>query len=65
MNIIDGAAIAKQIKQRLKEVNSSQRQTPGLAIIVVGENPDSMLYANLKEKAMAEIGGKAWIIALA
>ena len=64
MNIIDGATAAKQIKQGLKEVNQSRRQTPGLAIIVVGENPDSLLYANLKEKAMQEIGGKAWKVLL-
>jgi len=57
--IIDGRAIAREIKQELIpriEALRSQGITPGLAAILVGENPASKIYVSMKEKACQEIG---------
>lgn len=57
--IIDGKAISLQIRQELKkEVEALNKQgiTPGLGVILVGEDPASVSYVTAKEKACAEIG---------
>lgn len=58
--IIDGNAIAKQIREELKiEVEKLQKEkniTPGLAVVLVGENPASQVYVRMKEKACEEVG---------
>jgi methylenetetrahydrofolate dehydrogenase (NADP+)/methenyltetrahydrofolate cyclohydrolase len=57
--IIDGKKIAEQIKLELKEkINllTQQHVTPGLATILVGDNPASATYVNMKEKMCAELG---------
>jgi methylenetetrahydrofolate dehydrogenase (NADP+)/methenyltetrahydrofolate cyclohydrolase len=58
--IIDGKKIAQQIRERLKrEVAQLQRErgiTPGLAAVLVGDNPASKVYVNMKAKACDEAG---------
>ncbi len=58
--IIDGKAIAEQIKQEVKsEAEALKRErgiTPGLAFILVGENPASQVYVRSKGKACEEMG---------
>lgn len=54
--IIDGRTIAAQIKQEIKTEISKLGRVPGLAVILVGADPASHLYVNLKEKACAEVG---------
>lgn len=57
--IIDGKGISKEIMLELsKEVQSlkSKGITPGLAVILVGDNPASRTYVNNKKKACNEIG---------
>lgn len=57
--IIDGKAIAQQVREDLKkEVNAlaTRGVQPGLAVIVVGENPASRVYVGQKAKACAEVG---------
>ncbi len=57
--IIDGKAVATRIKAGLKqtvdELTSGGRQ-PGLAVVLVGDNPASRVYVNMKKKACAELG---------
>ncbi len=56
-NIIDGKALAKKIKgQIVKEVAKPGAKRPNLAIIFVGNNSDSCLYVEKKEKAAKEVG---------
>ncbi|MBI5451837.1 bifunctional 5,10-methylenetetrahydrofolate dehydrogenase/5,10-methenyltetrahydrofolate cyclohydrolase [Candidatus Gottesmanbacteria bacterium] len=58
---IDGRLIAEEIKERLKkEVASlsSQNITPHLAVILVGNNPSSLVYIRQKKKVGEEIGVK-------
>ena len=58
--IIDGKAIARRIRAELAEeiliLGREQGITPGLAVVLVGENPASKVYVSSKNKACAEIG---------
>lgn len=57
--IIDGKQIADQIKNELIfEIQKLERQKikPGLATVLVGENPASASYVKMKEKMCLELG---------
>src|SRR5690554_1549923 len=57
--IINGKEIAAQIRLELKDrvaVLASQGRTPGLAVVLVGDNPASAVYVRQKKKACQEIG---------
>lgn len=56
--IIDGTAVAKNIKEELKEYISKKEAKPGLAVILVGNRPDSETYVKMKGRAAEEIGIK-------
>ncbi len=59
-NIIDGKAIAQQIraelKHRLKERGMKDLITPGLAVILVGEDIASQIYVRNKRDACRDAG---------
>lgn len=57
--IIDGKQIAQEIKSEVKEAVEElgkQGVAPGLAVVLVGENPASQVYVRQKEKACEEVG---------
>ncbi|MBE7039682.1 MAG: bifunctional methylenetetrahydrofolate dehydrogenase/methenyltetrahydrofolate cyclohydrolase FolD [Ruminococcaceae bacterium] len=57
--ILDGKMVSQRIKDELKaEVSEMKAKgiTPGLAVIIVGDDPASRVYVNSKKKACAEIG---------
>ncbi|OQX91922.1 MAG: bifunctional methylenetetrahydrofolate dehydrogenase/methenyltetrahydrofolate cyclohydrolase, partial [candidate division Zixibacteria bacterium 4484_95] len=57
--IIDGKRIAQQIKTELKEEILKLKEAgivPGLAAVLVGNNPASALYVNMKQKACNKLG---------
>lgn len=57
--IIDGEKIANDIRNEVKEaVNELHPKgvTPGLATVLVGENPASKVYVNMKEKDSNSVG---------
>ena len=59
MQIIDGKAVSKAVKENVKaecEKLKAQGVTPGLAVIIVGEDPASQVYVRNKEKACEECG---------
>ncbi len=57
---IDGKKIADDIKQEVKretdKLKAERGITPGLAFILVGENPASQAYVRMKGKACEEVG---------
>ena len=57
---ISGTAISKEIREEMKqEVMALQAEhgvTPGLAVVLVGNRPDSATYVRMKKKAAAELG---------
>ena len=57
--IIDGKAIAEEMRGDLvKEIESLKQTdiTPGLAVVLVGEDPASQVYVRMKGKACEKIG---------
>jgi len=58
--IISGKDIAKKIREELQveveKLKSEHGITPGLAVVLVGENPASVVYVRNKEKACAAVG---------
>ena len=64
MTIIDGKETANKIKDELKiEIESLEKATgkvPGLAVILVGENPASQIYVNSKIKSCEAVGIKSF-----
>ncbi len=53
--IIDGKAIAEKIRAELSQdieaLKSKHGLTPGLAVVLVGENPASQSYVRSKNRA--------------
>ena len=57
--LIDGLAVSKVVRAEWKqrvELLKAQGVTPGLAVILVGENPASQVYVRNKVKACSEMG---------
>jgi len=59
-NILDGKAIAAElraeIKQEVEQLINQGKTQPGLAVILVGENPASQVYVRNKKNACKEVG---------
>src|SRR4051794_26158866 len=58
--IIDGRAIAQEVRAEVRDevaawIARGERQ-PGLATVLVGEDPASAVYVGGKQKASAEVG---------
>ncbi len=65
--IIDGKALAQEVRAEWKqraEALKARGVTPGLAVIIVGEDPASKVYVANKVKACAELGLHSEHIAL-
>lgn len=60
MQLIDGKATAATLRSELKAevvaLRSRAGRAPGLAVILVGEDPASQVYVRNKERACAEVG---------
>ena len=54
--ILDGKALAKKMKEQVAAEAASLPRRPGLAVILVGENPASQVYVRSKEKDCEECG---------
>ena len=54
--ILDGKVLAKKIKEQVAADAAALPRRPGLAVILVGENPASQVYVRGKEKDCEECG---------
>ncbi|MFC1985518.1 tetrahydrofolate dehydrogenase/cyclohydrolase catalytic domain-containing protein, partial [Chloroflexota bacterium] len=58
--IISGTEISKQIREELKqeiaELKEKHNLVPGLATVLVGEDPASQVYVGQKEKTSQALG---------
>lgn len=58
--IIDGKTIAQQVRRemavRVEQRLAEGKRAPGLAVILVGENPASQIYVGSKRRACEEVG---------
>ncbi|QUW22282.1 bifunctional methylenetetrahydrofolate dehydrogenase/methenyltetrahydrofolate cyclohydrolase FolD [Sporosarcina sp. Marseille-Q4063] len=65
--IIDGVAIGKEIREEIKARVTALKErgcTPGLAVILVGENQASHTYVRNKQKSSIEVGMKSELVNL-
>ena len=63
--IIDGKNIALKVREGLMprvEALKAKGKTPGLTVVLVGENPASQIYVRNKERAAVKLGFKSEII---
>ena len=62
---IDGKLISAQIREEIKiETAQFEKENgflPGLAVIIVGENPASQVYVRNKKKACEQVGFNSWV----
>jgi len=60
MQILDGRALSQKIEQKVKEgvreLKTNTSRTPGLAVILVGQDPASAAYVSMKKKACDRVG---------
>lgn len=54
--IIDGRAVAAKVEAELRERVESLGLKPGLAVILVGDDPASAIYVRLKRRACERVG---------
>jgi len=58
--ILDGKALAEKIHQELSAITTETQakfgRSPGLAVLMVGDNPASAAYVRNKERACAKVG---------
>ncbi|MCS6977389.1 MAG: bifunctional methylenetetrahydrofolate dehydrogenase/methenyltetrahydrofolate cyclohydrolase FolD [Gemmatales bacterium] len=63
--LLDGKALAEQIKrelaERVRDLTARLGRPPGLAAVLVGDNPASQVYVRNKRKACSEIGLASWL----
>lgn len=66
-SLIDGKAIASSVREKIKNETDELKKngiTPGLAVIIVGNNPASRVYVNNKKKACEQVGFNSYEYAL-
>ncbi|MCA1797296.1 MAG: bifunctional 5,10-methylene-tetrahydrofolate dehydrogenase/5,10-methylene-tetrahydrofolate cyclohydrolase, partial [Geobacteraceae bacterium] len=57
--LIDGKALAAQMREKLAQSVAELEHkgvVPGLAVVLVGDDPASRVYVSMKEKACAKAG---------
>jgi methylenetetrahydrofolate dehydrogenase (NADP+) / methenyltetrahydrofolate cyclohydrolase len=54
--VIDGKAVAERVRARVADEVSSLGITPGLATILVGDDPASAVYVRMKREDSAQVG---------
>jgi methylenetetrahydrofolate dehydrogenase (NADP+)/methenyltetrahydrofolate cyclohydrolase len=54
--IIDGKAVAARVRAEVAEEVAQMDRVPGLATVLVGDDPASQIYVGGKHKACAEVG---------
>jgi methylenetetrahydrofolate dehydrogenase (NADP+)/methenyltetrahydrofolate cyclohydrolase len=62
--IIDGKAFAEKLRSRIahavRELEAKHKLKPGLAVVLVGEDPASKVYVANKAKQTVEVGMNSW-----
>lgn len=57
--ILDGKAVSAAVKEQVAEETAALKEkgiVPGLAVVIVGDDPASHVYVNNKKKACAQVG---------
>lgn len=54
--VMDGKVLATKVKEEMRRQSDKMSAKPGLAVIIVGDNPASRVYVNGKKKDCEECG---------
>jgi methylenetetrahydrofolate dehydrogenase (NADP+)/methenyltetrahydrofolate cyclohydrolase len=54
--VIDGNAVAERVRERVRAEIEEHDLRPGLAVVLVGDDPASAVYVRMKRKDCAEVG---------
>ncbi|HRK07139.1 MAG TPA: bifunctional methylenetetrahydrofolate dehydrogenase/methenyltetrahydrofolate cyclohydrolase FolD [Pseudobdellovibrionaceae bacterium] len=64
MQILDGKLVAqarrRELQAQIAEFKKQVGRAPGLAVLIVGENPASQVYVRNKVKSCADVGIESW-----
>jgi len=68
MEILDGKAVSKKVIENIKEESVSlgkkAGRPPGLAVVIVGDDPASAIYVKSKKKKAEKLGFRSEVISL-
>jgi len=68
MKILDGKIVSRNVIRNIKESSTSlitkSRRSPGLAVIIVGDDPASAIYVRSKERKAKKLGFRSEVIEL-
>ena len=63
--VLDGRALAARIRQQvaaeIRALEARLGQRPGLAVVLVGDDPASAVYVRNKRRACEEVGIRSWV----
>lgn len=66
MTELDGKRVSEKVRQDIKEeiafIKEKTGKTPGLAVIIVGDDPAAKIYVGSKDKAAAELGVRSYVL---
>jgi methylenetetrahydrofolate dehydrogenase (NADP+)/methenyltetrahydrofolate cyclohydrolase len=60
MELLDGKKVAKEIMEKVKKEVSTLSEKPGLTVILIGDDPASKVYVNIKAKRCREVGMESY-----
>ena len=64
MRLLDGKTLAAKMRAEIKEQIASASIVPGLAVVIVGEDPASKIYVRNKIRACEEVGMRSFVYKL-
>lgn len=57
LSVLSGRKFAKEVRRNLaEEIDKIGGRPPGLAVVIVGDDPASRVYVSMKEKACGKVG---------
>lgn len=59
--IIDGKAVSASVRERIAREASTMEEKPGLAVVIVGDDPASHVYVRNKKRGCEEVGFNSWV----
>jgi methylenetetrahydrofolate dehydrogenase (NADP+)/methenyltetrahydrofolate cyclohydrolase len=60
MQILDGKKVAKEIMEKVKKAVATLSEKPGLTVILIGDDPASKVYVDIKAKRCREVGMESY-----
>ncbi len=64
-SVLSGRKFGKEVRRNLaEEINRIGGRPPGLAVVIVGDDPASRVYVSMKEKACGKVGINSTVIRL-